>query len=332
MLFPLIAPFLSQTVNKSRFQNLFFKMEVIEKQAETNVMLGNIVVDVELERFDGGVVYQGFNTISTKTTKADVFTGSVVENKLRVKVSTNPPGFHDDVDLYFRTDVDPFVAEINGKSTVLSQGTLTKDETESALHSDFDVWVYEAIDESKTDKNFTKRLDLIGAKFDDKVVGVDDFYVQVFPVYNYLMYAESLHINAYNYIRWKYDKLDGLKLGGTQTAFGAVSVDSGAAGGNYGITSRFTDDVVFYKQSVLTENIMATVIGHELLHTVNGAIIPNSAIDHDGIYSWQKDSSVMSYFGIDVGENNQTYRDHLDTETANIPADYDYETLYNIEF
>ena len=44
------------------------------------------VIDVEIERFDGGVVYQGFNTISTKTINSAVFENSIVENKLKIKV------------------------------------------------------------------------------------------------------------------------------------------------------------------------------------------------------------------------------------------------------
>ncbi len=45
----LIAFNLGFSENKSRFQNLFYKTEVIEKQSQTNVMLGNIVVEVDLD-------------------------------------------------------------------------------------------------------------------------------------------------------------------------------------------------------------------------------------------------------------------------------------------
>ena len=48
----LIALCPSKTENKSCFQNLFLKIEVIEKQAQTKVKYGDTVVDVELDSRD----------------------------------------------------------------------------------------------------------------------------------------------------------------------------------------------------------------------------------------------------------------------------------------
>ena len=46
-IYSLIAPYPSKTENKSCFQNLFFKMEVVEKQVQTKVKYGDTVIDVD---------------------------------------------------------------------------------------------------------------------------------------------------------------------------------------------------------------------------------------------------------------------------------------------
>jgi hypothetical protein len=181
------------------------------------------------------------------------------------------------------------------------RGMLTQDPDNKLL------WHYEAYEEDADDLHPAPKQAVIVAKCDGQEIGAP-LFLNVRPVFQWLTDRSKRHQHglggavhfyphiisdyqtAYNYIRWKYNCLDGVGDGFTTVNFVLDDcVPCGAlrrcrAACTSSSTFSRTDDVTFGLETFLNENWAASTIGHELVHTTGTGI---SAPGECEAYSWE---------------------------------------------
>jgi hypothetical protein len=156
--------------------------------------------------------------------------------------------------LVFTADTPPYSPS--------DQGTVAR--KPGATHD----WVYTAWEESSAFKRPVKVKVSFRALIDGFVVSTNMLFVNVQPVFNWLAHDKGNYACAYNFVRWKYAAV----LNATGGAFNGPPLFSSdpaiLCGRDLALGCTQPNDMVtFASGAFVSENIAASVIGHELKHT-----------------------------------------------------------------
>ncbi len=206
-------------------------------------------------------------------------------------------------------------SESVGGYTQPGDGTVTRDANDSSK------WIYKAFKESKSEKH-PKNVDIYLAPFhknaaaDAEPVGAE-VKITVFPVFKITGYhteGPGTTIKAataddkqtgIDFVIWKYG------VGGGYS----MEYDNEEANGNVAWTALypFADNETFIGDPAFgSENILASVIGHEAIHRGQGyywSLTASEAEQEEPAYKWELDNKALT--GIDE-ENNGYLQDTED--------------------